>query len=308
MPEDLIHVSDIPCGEVLDQGAYEYCVKYLEKNFGHNNVAAYCMANEKQKVPTTNPYCHAQWYTGGSSYKTKGWLVATAFNKPSDSIVEEYLNFFVKESIFSRFILNRDDESCNKKGIILDASNPKGLVQMMNIICRTPREHTSCPHLWKIMVDNGVNPNSALFMAWSFNDIIKFERVYSYVRGHSWGTVSALSLGELNTLGNGFMSKSCLAHAPSSIVNSRMGFSGKTIVTLLAEGLAKAKKKREDKSFTASTPVVLDPFKPAVYKSGESNLERYLTVDEFIEFVIPEIVKSQSIIKKKEKKNDRKAA
>lgn len=139
--------------------------------------------------------CHS-WASGGqwrSNDPDDAFLVLNCHPKQHTKCAQEsvdaYVKWLAKESPFSKFILNRDDDnSLVEGGIVLYIGGKTGATKAeMLWICKTIRyavEGSTHLDVWKTLYDAGVDPMLAIavasFVTFSGNSSVQFSSVTAH--------------------------------------------------------------------------------------------------------------------------------
>lgn len=205
--------------ETLEKGK-EFLVKN-RKQFG--SVVGFSVMAEKTEVHYLNAPCHGNMQsptnpTDRACIATeiscrRNWDTVQRYSKrahnrtidlPDESIIVPFVRWLTQESIFSRFILSRDDPSfAENYGIVVSSDIPSPLLQNILMMSRAPNEcSVQAFELFNLIVDAGYPPeiaytfgmNSTVSSWSSQKEPTKYKQslemgdtVFSYASHRPWG-------------------------------------------------------------------------------------------------------------------------
>lgn len=178
--------SGVCHGVCWDMSGDEYALPY------HNACHSW-VGYAYEKIRGSDSIYHNTWYTEYPE-KTEPFLALSCHKrfstaKVSQEAVDAIILWMARESPFSEFILNKDDEKSLLEGGVILLCGPGGLTRAQSMwVCKVLRyanEGGQSLDVWLTLCKAGVNPLLALFVASHSRAIIGATFGHTGVDGHS---------------------------------------------------------------------------------------------------------------------------
>lgn len=192
-----------------------------------SNFAIFTSSEKKAVHSYINQACHYNISVHPGEGAT---VVATEF--PDNISVKRrrpYLNWMLKDTYFSKFILNRDDpEFCLNYGFIVSTDIPCPLLQNIMITARASREvRPEVFDMFNKLVSEGINPDVAYLCCVNTGYGATVFNEASAVRNHgNHRALPLLSLDGISLMTRHEFSDKITFHADKTYRKSSQGFNG----------------------------------------------------------------------------------